>query len=310
MPIHVLFSIDGNFWQHLGATIASLLASNPRNTFRLHVVSSSDIPTASLDKLQTIVSQAGNATLEAIVFKEAERYQYLPVHSHLTFAMYLRLFMTEYLDPAIDKILYLDSDIILCSDLTDLWQIDLGDHYLGAAREPYNERQRSPLGFGPDDLYINSGVMLVNLAKWRRDQVVPKFIAFADTHQASFSSPDQDILNSVFRGHILDIGYQWNWQALFVRSTPAELGLSPTDYAALRRSPRLVHYTSRYKPWFYRWQPHYKHLYARALARTPWAGVTPPDQSLRNLPTRLKKLLQQKLEWHAPTLARTLRTRM
>ena len=309
MPVHVLFSIDGNFWQHLGATIASLLASNPRSTFHLHVVSASDIPAEPLAKIETIVRNAGNAKLEAIVFKEAERYQYLPVHSHLTFAMYLRLFMTEYLDPAISKILYLDSDIIVCSDLTGLWQIELGEHYLGAAREPYNERQRSPLGFGPDDLYINSGVMLVNLAKWRQDNVVPKFIAFADSHQASFSSPDQDILNSVFRGHILDIGYRWNWQALFVRSTPAELGLSPAAYASLRRSPPLVHFTSRYKPWFYRWQPHYKWLYAEALARTPWAGTAPPDRSPRHLPTRLKKLLQQKLEWHAPKIARRLRTR-
>ena len=309
MPISVLFCIDGNFWQHLGVTVASLLYSNPANTFRLHVVSASDMPSDRLADLERIVIEAGNATLEAITFKEADRYQYLPVHSHLTFAMYLRLFMTEYLDPSLDKVLYFDSDIILCSDIAELWAIDLGDNYLGAAREPYDFKQRSPLNFGPDDLYINSGVMLVNLAKWRREEVVGKFIAFADAHHQSFSSPDQDILNSVFRGRILDIGYEWNWQALFVRSTPAELNLSPAAYASLRRSPRLVHFTSRYKPWFYRWQPHYKHLYYQALARTPWAAYTPPDQSLRNLPTRIKKSVQRQLEWHAPALARRLRTR-
>ncbi len=309
MHIPVLFCIDGNYWQHLGATIASLLYSNPGNTFRLFVVSASDMPEDRVHGLHTIVTQAGNATLETITFKEAERYRYLPTINHLTFAVYLRIFMTEYLDPTLEKILYFDSDIIICSDVAPLFQIDLGDYYLGAAREPYDYRQRSPLNFGPDDLYVNSGVMVVNLAKWRRDDVVPKFIAFADVHHAAFSSLDQDILNSVFRGHILDIGYEWNWQALFVRSRPADLDLTPEAYARLRHSPRLVHFTSRYKPWFYRWQPHYKHLYYQALARTPWAAYVPPDRSLRNLPTRLKKTLQRLLEWHAPAFARTLRTR-
>jgi lipopolysaccharide biosynthesis glycosyltransferase len=307
ITVPVLFCIDGNFLQHAGVSIAALLHRNPSSRFRIILISTTELDQDSLAHIRTVVQKAGNATLETMAFRETAKYAFLPVHSHLTFAAYLRLFMTEYLDRTIDKVLYLDSDVIVCSDISELWEIDLGESYLGAAPEPYDEKQRLPLGFGPEDLYINSGVMLVNLSKWRKDNVIPKFLAFAKSHRSLLPSADQDVLNSVFRGHILNIGYKWNWQALFVRFTHKELGLTPEEYADLRQSPRLVHYTSGYKPWYDRWQPHYKHLYYKALALTPWKGYVPPDRTPRYLHVKVRKLLQRRLEWSLPEFARHLR---
>ena len=82
-----------------------------------------------------------------------------PLHSRLTFAAYLRMFMTEFLDPAIERLIYLDSDVLVVSDIGELWTRPLGDAYLGAALEPYDRSQREPLGFGPNDPYF----------KFRRD---------------------------------------------------------------------------------------------------------------------------------------------
>jgi len=307
MVIPVLFCIDGNYWQHLGVSIASLLETNPRNVFRIIVVSASEMDHAEVVKLSSLV-EPERGSIETIVYSQAAKYQHLPTHSHLTFAMYLRLFMTEYLDQSLDKVLYLDSDIVICSDISDLWNISLEDCYLGAAPEPYDERQREPLGFSSTDLYINSGVMLIDLKKWRSNNVLSEILSFAqDNQHALVFSPDQDLINSVFRGKIKNIGYQWNWQALFPRFSPSELSMDKATFASLKRSPRLVHFTSRYKPWFYRWEPHYKDRYHRVLARTPWSGYHPPDKNLRNLPLHLIRVLQRKLEWHFPQLARSLR---
>lgn len=253
------------------------------------------------------IIEGKGSRLETIVYSQATAYQHLPTHSHLSFAMYLRIFMTEYLDPSLEKVLYLDSDIIINSDISELWLLPLGSAYIGAAREPYNRRQREPLGFSRADLYINSGVMLVNLKQWRADHVLPRLLAFAETNQAILHSPDQDVINSVFRGRILDIGYQWNWQALFPRFAPAELGLDRETFQRLRRTPKLVHFTSAYKPWFYRWQPHYKEMYYRYLAQTPWAHYDPPDRTIGNFPLRSVRTVQRALEWHIPAFARALR---
>ena len=307
MTINVLFCIDETFWQHLGVAIVSLLRSNLQSRFRIVVASAAPINTQRREEISALVTRSGNATVETIYYQEALQYGDLPVHDHLTFAAYLRLFMAEFLAPEIDRILYLDTDLLVVDDIRELWHMDLGDAYLGAAPEPYNRAQREPLGFGPHDFYFNSGVMLVNGARWRSDKVLASLMDFARKNPDKLPSVDQDVLNSVFRGQILNIGYEWNWQALFVRMQPSELGMSRLKYQQLKRSPHLVHYTSRYKPWYYRWEPHYKWFYYQVLAETPWADYVPPDKSLPNLPTKLRRVAQRNLEWYLPSVARTLR---
>ena len=306
MEIPVLFCIDGNFWQHLGVTLVSMLRSNPKNTFRILLVSAAEMDPARLAELRSVVRD-GRSTLEAMVYKGAAEYEHLPTHDHLTFAMYLRLFMTEYLDPALERIIYLDSDLIVRGDLSELWQMDLQGAYVGGAPEPYSESQRAPFGFGRQDLYVNSGVLLIDLEQWRRDHLLARFVKFAIANRERLKSPDQDILNSVCRGRVRNIGFEWNWQALFPRFAPEELGLTAERYAELRATAKIVHYTSRYKPWFYRWEPHYKELYYEALPGTPWEGYVPPDRSLRNLPVKAAKVVQRQLEWYLPSVARRLR---
>ena len=306
ITISVLFCIDRAFWQHAAVSIASLLGNNPQSIFRIFVVSAADMDADEVAKLRLMIEGKGSH-LETIVYSEAASYEHLPTHSHLSFAMYLRIFMTEYLDSSLEKVLYLDSDIVINSDISELWLLPLGNAYVGAAREPYDRRQREPLGFSPGDLYINSGVMLVNLTQWRTDQVLPRLLAFAEDNQVILHSPDQDVINSVFRGRICDIGYQWNWQALFARLSPFELGLDRETFHRLRCAPKLVHFTSAYKPWFYRWQPHYKAMYYKYLAQTPWANYEPPDRTVGNFPLWLARCVQRVMEWHFPALARALR---
>ena len=114
-------------------------------------------------------------------------------------------------------------------------------------------------------------------------------------------------MNSVLRGQVTDIGSRWNWQALFPRFLPGELRLTPEQFRALRHKPSIVHFTSAYKPWFWRWEPHYKHLYTRVLRSTPWADVVPADRKVNFIPKKAMKVLQRNLEWYLPTLGRRLR---
>ena len=305
MLITVLYCIDATYWQHVGVSIASLLASNTKNKLRIYIASVAT-DEQRLKTIQSFVSPDA-ASVQAIVYNDSSSYQNLPTHGHLTSAVYLRLFATEYLDPEVDRVLYLDSDTIVLGDLAELWEFDLGDAYLGAAPEPYDYRQRHPLGFGPNDLYINAGVMLLNLAKWRKEKILPKFLDFANANRSLLYSLEQDVINCVLRGNIRDIGYQWNWQAVFPRFTHKDLGLPAERFAEYRRNPKIVHFLSRYKPWYFRWQPHYKQVYYSALAQTPWRDYVPPDKTLRNVPIMISKVLQQKLEWYFPSVAKKLR---
>jgi lipopolysaccharide biosynthesis glycosyltransferase len=305
--IDVAFCIDAEFWHPLLITISSLLFTNPESHFRLFVVSGAEVSAAEQSRLSEIIEAAGNATFNLITSCDSKSYGHLPVHGHLSLATYLRLFMTDFLPSSVDKVIYLDSDVLVRTNhFEQLWNIELGDAYLGAALEPFDPRQRLPLGFGPKDFYFNAGVMVVNVRKWREKNVLPLFLDFAERNRSILYSPDQDILNSVFRGEVVDIGVHWNWQALFPRLTPMQLHISDKEFAIWKRAPGIVHFTSRYKPWSWRWAPHYQQEYLRLLNKGPWR-LTRPDKHLKHLPTKLNKVFQRFLEWHYPALARALR---
>ncbi len=308
--VNIVFCIDAAFWQHMGVTLASLLLRNSEDQFCVYIASSEPAPPHEWERVQKLADQAGNATLCPILFAEADLYQHLPVHGHLSTAIYLRLFMAEFLPPTVDRVIYLDSDVIVrTSSFRDLWETPLGDCYLGAAFEPYNARQREPLGFGPTDFYCNSGVMLINLERWRQSSLSQRFVHFAELNHSRLRSPDQDVLNCVLRGQIKDIGIQWNWQARFSRLLPSELGLSPDLFHRWKHSPRIIHFTSWQKPWFWQWAPHYEHEYLGMRQLSPWADQPLVGKSLWAWPGKLRRRAQRRLEWSLPALARALRNK-
>jgi lipopolysaccharide biosynthesis glycosyltransferase len=279
----------------MGATIASLLRANPNHAFRLFVCSTNRNPTAELH-ISEILSRFGNASVKFLTFDPSRQ------AGQLNQAIYLRLFLTEFLDPSIEKVLYLDCDLIICGDVGELWQTDLAGAFLAAVPEPYFAKH---VGFEPGESYFNSGVLVIDVAQWRAANCLQEFLRFAEQHASNLAAYDQDILNNTFRGKILSLDYRWNFQTSFADVPPKALGLSPEVFWKLRQRPTIVHFTGKYKPWFYSYQPHYKRLYYDALALTPWRSYRPPDLKLRSVFVRLKTLtyLRERINWFLPDLA-------
>jgi len=94
-------------------------------------------------------------------------------------------------------VLYLDCDLVVSGDLEGLWQTDLQGSYLAAVPEPY--LVTSHWGFGPEDTYFNSGVLLIDVARWREENLLPALLQFAEAHSSDFDCHDQDVLNHVCR---------------------------------------------------------------------------------------------------------------
>jgi lipopolysaccharide biosynthesis glycosyltransferase len=307
-PIPVLFCTDTNYWQHLGAALASLLASNTRHQFRI-IVCSIDSDLDSQTKIRQISAEFGNATVEFIRFTPNQR-ESLPISGHITLAGYLRLFMAEYIPASVEKLLYLDCDIIVRKDIGALWAADIDDYLAAAVLEPwyptsstmphYIERDRRSLGFRPGDAYFNSGVMLVNLARWRSQNLLAKFLTCANQKYSSLTFWDQDILNCVLRDQIAFLNPRWNFLAIFAEMLPRHLGLTRDEFLSIRRDPAIVHFTTGFKPWQYVPEPQYKRYYWEALACTPWKGTAPLGYTPGNVvrKTLLMKRLKQLVRLH------------
>jgi lipopolysaccharide biosynthesis glycosyltransferase len=116
-------------------------------------------------------------------------------------------------------------------------------------------------------------------------------------------------LNQTLRGKFKPLDYRWNFFSIYPDLPASAFHMNTAEFEEVRRRPSIIHFVSIYKPWFYRWEPHYKKLYSEALAFTPWRGYRPPDRTAKSivLKTIKMKRLKERLSWHAPGLARGLR---
>ena len=303
--IDVLFCADGPYFQHLGATIVSLLRANPHHQFRLFVCSAKRDVSGERN-IDIVVSQFGNATTHYLHFDIARLHPDLRQDGYLTIETYLRLFVTEFMDPQVSRLLYMDCDVIVCDDIGELWEAELGDHMMAAVPEPYLAAHP---GFEEGEQYFSAGVLVFDVQRWRAANVVSQFVAFGQQNASRLTCHDQDILNNVFKGRVAPLSYRWNFQTSFADLSAASLNMSKEAFRALRRHPGIVHYTGQFKPWWYKYQPHYKALYWDALMFTPWRAYRPPDQTPRMMLQKALRgtWLRERLNWCAPRLLDSIR---
>jgi lipopolysaccharide biosynthesis glycosyltransferase len=300
-PIAVLFCTDTNYWQHMGATLASLLSSNGRRQFRVCSLAADPENEA---KIRQVAMEFGNATVEFIHFTP-NHLDALPITRYIGLGAYLRLFVSEYVDPTLDKVLYLDSDLIIRKDIGALWAAGIQDYYAAAVVEPHFHENP---GIQPGEPYFNSGVMLINLARWRSEDLVGQFIACARERFSTLAYWDQDILNIVLRGRVAFLNPRWNFHAIYAEMLPEQLRLSQDEFLQIRRDPDIIHFTSKHKPWHYLPEPQYKHLYWEALSRTPWRGTAPVGYTPLNVLCKLVKMkrLKQQIRLRSARLSYVL----
>ena len=283
--IPVLLCANGIYFQHLAVTVASLLANNRAHRFALTIATDREYP-AEQAQLSEMIAGFGNATHRYTVFG-LERVAGLPTGLHLTPLTYIRLFAAELFAPTVERVLYLDTDMVVAADIGALWATDMGNNPLAGAPDIYIDGQRSL----PPGQYVNGGVLLINLAQWRAEDAQTQLIHHIETHP-DLPWLDQDALNAVFAGRITVLPLRWNFQARMAEARPATLGLSKAQFRTTRRHPGIVHYTTGSKPWMYRKDVHYKNLYAHYLALTPWQGYHAPDRTLRRRFSQAVRLMK------------------
>jgi lipopolysaccharide biosynthesis glycosyltransferase len=169
--------------------------------------------------------------------------------------VFMRLLLPELVP--VNRIIFLDVDLLVRSSLRPLWELDLDGRAVGAVRSfgipflgsPKGVERWEELGLDPRLPYFNAGVMLMDLAAWREQALTSEAIRVAGLRQAPLA--DQGALNIVFAGRWFDIHPAWNQQTVLFHPshTPATLG--PDKFKAARDHPNIVHFVGPRKPWHY-----------------------------------------------------------
>lgn len=246
----IVCACDEKFLPHTATMLCSLFENNDSelHIFLLH----NHISQKKLDILSKFIEKKNNL-FTAIEIDET-LIGNLMVSQHASIANYYRLLIPEVLPDSIDKVLYLDSDLIVRKDITELWNIDLKNYSIAAVEDlgfTGHTRLKMPLG----SKYFNSGVMLINLARWRKDNIHFKVIDFIGKYPDRIRFWDQDGLNAILANQWKALPIKWNVQHNYFFPQGMEI-----RYADINADPAIVHFSGEgTKPWL----PYVRHKYIK-----------------------------------------------
>ena len=297
----VLCAADDHYVKPLAVTLRSAAASL-RADHHLHVIlmdgGISESSFAALNEtLQGLPITVNVLTIDPAELKD------LGTSHHITHTAYFRLLAGRLLPTEITKVIYLDSDVLVDADLTELWSLPLGDHYCLAAPDiacPYIDAyfacEQNPsikpaipyfaavspvanwreLGIDGQANYFNSGVMVLNLQRWRQESIEKKLLACLRENAEHVWCWDQYALNVVFAGQWGMMPLRWNQGAhIFEYPDAASSPLNEVDYQQLKDDPAVIHFTTEFKPWKYHPFHPLRDRFFAALDETSWRGWRP-----------------------------------
>jgi UDP-glucose:(galactosyl)LPS alpha-1,2-glucosyltransferase len=198
-----------------------------------------------------------------------EEFRGAPITDRYPPEMYYRLLAARYLPEDLERILYLDPDMIVLGSLRELYDLPMTEGIFYAAathlKEFWRKINEKRLDLPQDGIYVNSGVLLMNLAALRKKQDEAEIFRYIRDHEKALWLPDQDIISALYGDHILEIDpYVYNMTDKLLMLRPEEEAWM--NLAWVREHTRIVHFCGRNKPW----KKNYKGLlgtfYQEALA--------------------------------------------
>ena len=295
--LRVLFCANPDYFPHVAVAAISVADNNPRRSIDFHLIAC-DRDAAAEALLRGSLAQFPNVDLH-LHFADEAIISELFVDGFLTKECYLRIFAPWILPESIDRLIYLDSDLVVVDDLGPLMELDLGDNLVAAApdypllRAMISPDRRKSLGIPVEHDYVNSGVLVMELSRWRRDRMTERLCRYIERQGARLSFHDQDAINAVLHDRIQLLDCRWNLQA---RMYACGRGSFPREFEATveaRRRPAIIHYTGSEKPWKFRSRIPRKGDYVRYQRKTAWRSA-PATESLSG-PQRLEFALDRGL---------------
>lgn len=277
--LHVCCNIDDNYAPACGVMLSSLFEHNKNAMFGIHILHSYLNDENKKNLTELITAQDATCHFHMIDDKLLDGVRSKRENRPLTKAAYYRILISSVLDSSISKVLYLDSDLIVCRDITSLFSLNLSGYALAATRDiaKMQDERRIQLSLPYHKHYFASGLMLVNLDYWRENNSEKDLIAISKKDNRFLDQFDQDSLNAVFHDKWFELSVKWlrNYPYVYDRSF-FENNMDRKEFV---ENPATVHYFDYYKPWnkiFWfgiRWNE-YRGKFYYYLKRTPW-GKTP-----------------------------------
>lgn len=268
--VNIVLITDSRYTLPTGVVMYSAIKNKCDSSFyNFYIVTENTTPEddAYLLRMKNLAKDSVNITLlprqePDLPYENMQRFLQYKVGMH-------KIYLPEILKD-IDKVIYMDGDTVVLKDLSGLFNIDIENVYAAVAKDGIYYRfpkEMKEIGLDKRGFYFNSGVMLYNLKKQRKDNIVEQLINYVKTHNDFYG--DQDVLNVVFGDKLKLMSYKNNCISTFFETDDLDFLSNyfgeplPKDTFYIYQGSTIIHYAGD-KPWHDNYAPQYlKELWFR-----------------------------------------------
>lgn len=245
--IEIVLAADDNYAKFCAVTMVSIL-ENTKNPIRFHIFDGG-IKEFHQNKLLKLEKQYNCK----IIFYSMDKLELpkVPLNRNwISVATYYRLFITDVIPFNIDKIIYLDCDIIVDKDISELWNYDISKYMAGAVEDEHSIPNHGRLELSDKHTYFNAGVLLLNLQKLREFNLKDKSFEYLKNNISKIEMQDQDILNGILEENVLELPLKFNANTtVFYPYYKCSHKYSESDSDFAKENAVIIHYTGTPKAW-------------------------------------------------------------
>lgn len=266
----IVHCLDDRYAPMCATAIVSLCENNPNLDINYHIISVS-------------LNQNNKAALKAITDRFGAEIRFYDVNQdvlkdcvirendHVSLAAYLRILIPKILPDNIKTALYLDCDLIIIGDISELLKIDLVGFSIGVVKNGIdNSDNINRLEYDKRHEYFNSGVMLMNLDYWRHKHIMEETFDYIYKYPHRLKFWDQDALNGVLFGTVKYISPKYNVQDSFYLKIYQTNDQYNVEIINAIKNPVILHFSSSRKPWYKDSLHPLKNEFFKYLRKTPW----------------------------------------
>lgn len=280
--MNILYTLNDKFVPQVGTCICSICENNKEASEIKFYIIGRGISKSNQDKLKAFVKKY-NRTITIYEIGDIDSYFDFEFDSNGWNNIILaRLLLDRFLPKNIDRILYLDGDTIVRGSLSELWNTDLDGKMLGMVCEPTLNKERIKILELEKYLYCNSGVILIDLKRWRDEEIGKKILLFSKENMEKLFAPDQDAINCVLKDDIYYLSPKYNYENTFYLYPykfikklvyPVKYNASEEEYKEAFKNPIIIHYLGEDRPWRVGNKHKYKKDFEKYLHMTPWKNM-------------------------------------
>lgn len=262
--IAVVLSANNYYVPYVATVLSSILTNSSAKYNYDILLMNKDINPHEQKKLKSIIEDKSNFSLRFInVSRFEESFRSLFLRGHFTIETWFRLLLPEIL-PDYDKVLYLDSDLVVNADIAELYNTNIDKYLLAACHDAdtaglYNGFEPKKKNYMDNILkiakpydYFQAGVILFNLAEFRKQLKTDETLKFAASYE--WELLDQDVLNYLAQEKVKFVDMAWNvmydWNYIRIKKIVSRAPKYLQDeYITAHANPKIIHYAGPDKPW-------------------------------------------------------------